>query len=144
MSDRGQLRHAQPAADLVFFVHPCGTGEPAAGPVDRDQQPWIARPARAGAWSSREQRGTMLFGDELFRPPAQPTLGLIVTGRCARGQQVTHCRMTPHQPVGVEAVPGAKPGGGTMTKLLNGLLIPLPLESGCGSGKKFCGVPAPL
>ncbi len=33
-------------------------------------------------------------------------------------------------PVGADWVPGAKPGGGTITKLLNGLLMPLPLESG--------------
>src|SRR5713226_7206189 len=46
-------------------------------------------------------------------------------------------------PVGADCVPGAKPGGGTMTKLLNGLLIPLPFESGWGSGKKFWGFPPP-
>src|SRR6266446_2308600 len=51
-------------------------------------------------------------------------------------------------PVGADWVPGEKPGGGTMTKLLNGLLIPLPLESGCGSAAKMFtgfavgGVPA--
>src|SRR5882762_10863502 len=33
-------------------------------------------------------------------------------------------------PVGADWVPGAKPGGGTITKLLNGLVTPLPLESG--------------
>src|SRR5215469_13222034 len=46
-------------------------------------------------------------------------------------------------PVGADCVPGAKPGGGTMTKLLNGLLMPFPLESGCGSGKKLAGFPPP-